>query len=71
MLQIDVAEIVVHEADEPNTVLDFFEAEELACEDGGDVDLLAKHADAAAGGDHVLHVVQRIAEFRKSCIGPG
>ena len=34
LFQIDVSEIVVHEADEPNAVVDFFDAEALACEHG-------------------------------------
>jgi hypothetical protein len=32
LLQIDVAQTVVHEADEPNAVFDLFEAGELTCE---------------------------------------
>ena len=41
----------MHEADEPNAVVDFLDAEFLAGQYGGDVDLLAMQAEAAAGGD--------------------
>jgi hypothetical protein len=30
LLQVDIAEIVVHEGDEPNAVIDFFDSEALA-----------------------------------------
>src|SRR5579883_685232 len=52
LLQIDEAEIVAHEADDPNSFVDFFYAETLAGQDVGDVDPLAVHADASAMGDH-------------------
>lgn len=41
----------MHEADEPNAVGDLFDAEQLAGEDGGDVDFLPFVADSAAVGD--------------------
>ena len=63
LLQIDEAEIVAHEADDPNAVVDLLDAEALAGKDGRDVDPLAMHADAAAGGDEDVAVVQRIGEF--------
>jgi hypothetical protein len=34
LLQVDIAEIVVHKADDPNAVVDLFDAEALAGEDG-------------------------------------
>ena len=40
----------MHEADEPNAVVDFLDADALAGEDGGYVDLLAMQADSTAGG---------------------
>ena len=59
---VEEAEIVVHEADEPNTFVDLCEADLLTCQHAGDVDLLAVHADAAAGGDGDGSVVERIVE---------
>jgi hypothetical protein len=54
LLQIDEAEIVAHEADDPNAVVDLLDAEPLTGKDGRDVDFLAVDADAAAGGDQDL-----------------
>jgi len=41
LLQVEVSEIIVHEADKPNAVVDFLDAEFLAGQHGGDVDPLA------------------------------
>ena len=59
MFQVDIAEIVVHEADKANALVDFFDANFLASEYSRDVDLLAVHADAAARGDEAFAVVQQ------------
>ena len=32
LLQIDIAEIIVHEGDEPNALVDFSDSEPLTCE---------------------------------------
>nr|WP_194295367.1 hypothetical protein [Bradyrhizobium brasilense] len=44
LLQVEVSQIIVHEADEPNAVIDFLDAELLAGQHGGDVDPLAVQA---------------------------
>jgi hypothetical protein len=51
LLQFDISEIVIHEGDEPDSLVDFLDSEFLSGEHGGDVDLLAMQAEAAAGGD--------------------
>ena len=43
---IEVSEIVLHEGDEPDLVVDLLDADVLTGEDGGEVDFLP--ADAAA-----------------------
>jgi len=48
LLQVDVSEIIVHEGDEPNAVVDLLDAEGLAGEDGREVDLLAVPEGPAA-----------------------
>ena len=68
MLQVEVSEIVVGEADEPDAVVDFLDSETLACEHAGDVDLLAMQADASAGGDQDVAVVERIGQFGQAVI---
>ena len=67
---VDKAEIVAHEADDPNTLVDLLDAEALAGEDGFDVHPFAMHANAAAGGDEDVAVVQRIGELGQAVIGP-
>jgi len=61
---------VVHEADEPNALVNLFEAEPLTGEHARDVDLFLMHADAATGGDQDVAVVEGIFEFRHAAIGP-
>src|SRR5882724_2273384 len=46
LLQVEVSEIVVHEAGEPNAVIDLLDAEFLAGQYGGNVDPLAMQAEA-------------------------
>jgi hypothetical protein len=52
---VEVAEIVVHKADEPNAVAHLLDSDALAGEDGAEIDLLPIEADAAA-----MSVVKRI-----------
>ena len=47
---VEVAEIVVHEADQPNLLADLLDADALAGEDGAEIDLLPIEADAPACG---------------------
>jgi hypothetical protein len=42
---VEVSEIVVHEADEPNALVDFLDAESLTRQHGRDVDLFAMQAE--------------------------
>jgi hypothetical protein len=62
LFRVDIAQIIVDEADEPNSLVDFFDAEALSGQDGGDVDFLSVDADTAAGGDEDVAVVERIIE---------
>ena len=52
-----LAEIVLHEADDPNSLVDFLDADALTCQDGREVDAFAVHADAAASGDEDIAIV--------------
>ena len=60
LLQVEVSEIVMHEADEPNAVVDFLDAELLAGQHDRDVDLLAMQAEPSAGRDENVAVMERI-----------
>jgi hypothetical protein len=44
LLQVEVSQIMVHEAGEPNTVVDFLDAELLSSQHGGEVDPFAMQA---------------------------
>jgi hypothetical protein len=47
-----------------NPLVDLLQPHLLACEHGGDVDLLAMHADAPAGGDEIGAVMQGVVDLR-------
>src|SRR5882762_6768665 len=49
-LIVEVAPIIVHEADEPNPILGLCDADGLAGKELTEIDLLAVEADAAARG---------------------
>jgi hypothetical protein len=51
LLQVDIAQIIVDEADEPNSLVDLLDTEPLTGKDGGDIDFLSVDAATAAGGD--------------------
>lgn len=63
---VEEAEIVVHEADQPDAVGDLLHSDALASEDLADIDLELSDADAAAGGDRHGAVVEWIVEFGQS-----
>jgi hypothetical protein len=59
LLQVEISEIIVHEADEPNAVADLFDSEFLTGQDSRDVDSLAIQAKSSASGDEQVPVVER------------
>src|ERR1700686_630232 len=61
-LQIDVAEIVLHKADQPNTFFDFFDPQGLSCEDRAEINFFAVQTDASAVGDVNDAGVKRISK---------
>jgi alcohol dehydrogenase class IV len=63
-LQIDVAKIVIHKADQPNTFFDFFDAHSLTSEDRAEIDFFAVKTDTSAASDVDGFVVERIVQFR-------
>ncbi len=66
---VEVAEIVVHEADEPNLLADLLDADALAGEDGAEIDLLAIEADAPACGHGDGPVVEWVVDVGQACVG--
>ncbi|OWV95276.1 hypothetical protein ATY79_25700 [Rhizobium sp. R693] len=52
----------MHEADEPNTVVDFLDAEFLSGQHGGDIELFAIDADAAAIGHQRIPIMEGVVD---------
>lgn len=70
-LQVDVSELVAHEADEPNAGVDLAQSEALAGEDRRDDDLSAMQTDGAVAGGDKGEVVQGIGQPAQSGKRPG
>jgi hypothetical protein len=68
-LQINVAEIVIHKADQPDSVVDFFDADGLSSKGYAEVDLLVVQAETSATGDHQRAVVERVVRLWDASIG--
>ncbi|HJN43180.1 MAG TPA: hypothetical protein QF572_03235 [Vicinamibacterales bacterium] len=68
---IEVSEIVVHEADEPDVVAYLFDPDFLAGEHGAEVDLLAVVTDATLVDDGGRPVVEGIFQLAQALIGSG
>ena len=65
---IEEPQIVIHKADEPDSIADLLDAHVLASEDGAEIDLSASETDTAALGDGNGLVVERIVQFVESVI---
>jgi len=63
LCSIEVTEVVGHKADEPNAAVDFLNSKPLACQHGRDVDLFVAQADAPAGGDEDVAVMEGLGEL--------
>ena len=68
LLWIDVAEIIVHKSDQPNIVVDLFDAHGLTRESGAEIDFLFEDADPSAVGDQSCPIVERIGKFADAAI---
>src|ERR1700726_2097978 len=69
-LVIEVTEIVIHEADEPDLLAHLFDAHLLPGEHGAEVDFLPIEADAPACGHRDRLVMERVIELGQTGIGP-
>ena len=68
LLQVEVSQIVVHEADEPNAVVDFLDTEFLAGQHRRDVDPLAMQAEPSASGDEYIAIMERIDQSHAEAV---
>src|SRR5262249_51737173 len=57
LLQIDIAEVVTHKADQPDAVVDLFDTDGLAGERSAEIGLFTIHEAAAATGGQYCFVV--------------
>ena len=60
---VEEAQVVIHEADEPDSIADFLDPDILTGEDGAEIDFSASDADAAALGDGDGSVVKRVVKL--------
>jgi hypothetical protein len=60
-LQVDISQIIIHEADEPDAGVDFHDADGLAGERVAEIDFLVVEAEVAAAGHDDGPVVERVA----------
>ena len=58
----------MHEADEPNAILDLFDSDHLAGKDVAQIDLAAFETDPAAVRHHGAPVVKRILEIVEAAV---
>jgi hypothetical protein len=69
-LKINVTEIIVHKADQPNTLVDLFDAYSLTRERSAEIYFLFENADPSVVGNQSGAVVERIREFSDAPILP-
>ena len=67
--QIEVSQIVIHKAHQPDIVVHFFDADGLTGKDLTEIDFLLAQTDAAATGDHDGFIVQGIVDVLQSTVG--
>ena len=68
-LIVEEAEVVVHEANQPDVLGDFAHADVLAGEDRAEVDFATAEAQPPALGDGDGLIVQRVFQRRQALIG--
>src|ERR1700724_3916685 len=68
-LQIEVSQIIIHKAHQPDIVVDFFDADRLAGKDLAEINFLATETDAPASGDHDSFIVEGIVDVRQAGVG--
>jgi hypothetical protein len=69
-LIVEEAQVIVHEAGQPDVIGDFSRPDVLTRKDLTEIDLASCEAQAAALGDGDRHVVERIVQLLQAGIGP-
>ena len=62
-LQVEVTQIILHEADQPDIFVNFLDADSLSGEDLAEVDFLVAQTNRAAAGNHDGFVVEGIIDI--------
>ena len=65
---IEEAQVVLHEADQPDFIADFLDADVLTRQRGSEIDFAVADAYAASVGDGNCAVVERIAQITEAAI---
>jgi len=68
LLQVDVAEVIIHETDEPNALVDLLDAQRLTGKNDGDVDFLSMRTDASAARDKDVAIMEGVGHFGQAAI---
>jgi len=66
---VEESEVVVHEGDEPDLLVDLLDADLPSGEDGAEAHFVANEADSAAAGDGDVAIVEGVVEFLEPAIG--
>ena len=64
-------QIIIHKADQPDIVVNSFDADRLAGKDGAEVNLFVPQTDPAAIGHDNDLVVERVVDVGQSLVGAG
>ena len=67
---VEVSEIVVHKADQPDPIVDFFNTHRLTCERSAEIDFLFVNADSSATGDKSCPIVEGIGKLSDAAVRP-
>src|SRR5499433_4130217 len=68
-LQIEVSQIIIHKADEPDVVVNLLDADGLTGKALAEVDFFVPQTDATAARDHDGFVVEGIVDVGQSGVG--
>src|SRR5215468_4145557 len=70
-VQIEVPQIIIHKAHQPDVVVNLLDADGLSSKDLAEVDFFVAQTDAATAGDHDGFVVEGIVDVRQPGVGTG
>src|SRR5438552_5434791 len=69
--RVEVSQIIIHKAHQPNVVVHFFDADRLTGKDLTEIDFLLAKTDAPARGDHDGFTVGGMVDVRQAGVGAG